>query len=121
MTMDGERDRRETFGSTPLPDEPTPDAEPLAKGIEPMLEEGPDRVAVKIGRQAGRTLYVGINADGKPMTAGPVTTDAEYFTVDVDLDSRVDRWTVEATALSVNGKAVLSSSTGDLVDQNRNR
>jgi hypothetical protein len=113
MKTEGQRDRRETFDSILLPHKPTPEAEPLAKGIELILEEGPGRAAVRIGRPSGPTIYVGINADGKPMTAGPVTTDARYFAVRVDRHGHLDHWTVEATALNVNGRAVFTRSTRD--------
>jgi hypothetical protein len=113
MKMDGQRDRRETFDSILLLHRPTADGESLARGIELMLEDGADRVAVKIGRLTGQTLYVGINADGKPMTAGPVTTDAKCFLVVVGRAGHIDNWTVDANMLSVGGKAVVTSCTRD--------
>ena len=104
MKLDGTRDRQETFDSVLRPHTPLEDAAPLAKGIRLLLNEGTDRAAVAIETAPGQVRYAGINADGKPLTAGPVQTDAKAFSVTVGPDGAVAHWLVEGTTLNVDGK-----------------
>jgi hypothetical protein len=106
MKLDGSRDRQETFDSVLRPHTPREDAEPLAKGIRVLLDEGTDRAVVGIEAAPGHIRYAGINADGKPLTAGPIQTDAKAFSVTVGPAGAVAHWLVEATTLNVDSKTV---------------
>jgi hypothetical protein len=110
MKLDGTRDRQETFDSVLWPHTPLEDAAPLAKGIRLLLDEGTDRAVVAIETAPGQVRYAGINADGKPLTAGPIQTDAKAFSVTVGPDGAVAHWLVEATTLNVDGKNALRAA-----------
>jgi hypothetical protein len=71
-----------------------------------LLDEGTDRAVVAIETAPGQVRYAGINADGKPLTAGPIQTDAKVFSVTVGPNGAVAHWLVEATMLNVDGKRV---------------
>jgi hypothetical protein len=94
-----------TFDSLLLPHAPTPDYAELAAGISSLLDEGPERAAVRATLADGSTLYLGINAEGQPLQAGPVQTDARCFVVCVGPEGATDFWAVEATHLQVEGGA----------------
>jgi hypothetical protein len=106
MKLDGTRDRQETFDSVLRPHTPLEDATPLARCVRLLLDEGTDRAVIAIETAPGQVRYVGINAEGKPMTAGPIQTDAKVFSVTVGPDQAVAHWLVEATTLHVEGKRV---------------
>jgi len=98
--------QRHTFDSILLPHNPVQDATPLAKGIQSLLDDGPDRAVVQIKTPDGQSLYVGINADGRPLKAGPIATDAKVFAVTVEGGQVTSHWQVEGTNLTVDGKTV---------------
>jgi hypothetical protein len=110
MNLDGTRDRQETFDSVLRPHTPLENATPLAKGIRLLLDEGPDRAVVAVETTPGQVRYAGINADGKPLTAGPIQTDAKVFSVTVGPAGAVAHWLVEATTLNVGGENALRAA-----------
>jgi len=109
--------QRHTFDSILLPHKPMQDATPLAEGIQSLLDDGPGRAVMQVKTPGGQTLYVGINAYGKPITAGPVTTDAKWFLVEVRSDGGAGYWLVEGTSLKVDGREVFTASERETVDK----
>ncbi len=94
-----------TFDSLLLPHKPTPEGGKLAEGIESLLDEGPDRAVLQASLADGSTMYVGVNAEGQPLQAGPIQTDAKYFVVFVGPEAACDYWAVEATELQIEGQS----------------
>ena len=109
--------RAQTFDSVLVPHRPMASAEPLARGIQSMLDAGPDRAVIKIEPRPGRTLYVGINRDGEPLTVGPVKTDARWFLLAMRNGRAAGHWVVEARQLTVGTTRVHSSPARQSVDE----
>ena len=85
------------------------DGAKLAEGFKSLLDEGPDRAVLQAPLADGSTMYVGINAEGKALQAGPISTDAKYFVVFVGPDKAVDYWAVDATKLEMEGQFTAQS------------
>jgi len=108
--------KRETFSTVLLPHAPMADPARLAKGISSVVDADEGRAAVKITTPGGATLWVGINEKGRPLTAGPVATDAKSFLVRQDAGRTLTYWLVEATSLKVDGKEVFAAPKRETVD-----
>jgi len=103
------------FSTVLLPHDPTDDATPLAEGINSLVQvEG--AAAVRVPAGAGVSLIAGFNDTGKPLTAGPVETDAKWFLVRMKGDTPSGHWVVDAKTLKVDGKDVHTSAEPKTVD-----
>jgi hypothetical protein len=96
------------FSTVLVPHPPTADASALAQGIESVLDTG-DAGVLKLADGHDQTLWVGINDVGRPLQAGPITTDAKWFVVRTGPVDVAAYWLIDATRLTVNGREVFSA------------
>lgn len=109
QTVDWKGGGTATFDSLLLPHKPTAEGGKLAEGIKSLLDEGPGRAVIQALLADGSTMYVGINAEGKALQAGPIQTDAKCFVVFAGPGQALDYWAVEATKLQVEGQSTAQS------------
>lgn len=100
------------FSSTLTPHVPMPDCSSLAKAFQTILDT-PQSNVIQINLTKTRAMYLGINDNGDAVQAGPVTTDAKRFLVDVDSDKGTQFWVLEATNLSVSNQQLFTSAQRD--------
>lgn len=98
-----------TSSSLLIPHAPEADSTARAAAYNAVLDAGGSSV-IRVDQAGGSSLYVGINDAGNSITAGPISTNARWFVVEVLNNAPTRYWVIEGTQLSVNGTPAWSSA-----------
>jgi len=112
--------RPQHFSSLLVPHPPTPNASALADGIEPVLDTD-DAAVLKLADGRAGTLWAGINDSGRHLQAGPIATDARWFTVRTGPNGVAAYWLIDATRLTFHGREVFSAADRRTVNEGATR
>lgn len=103
------------FSTVLLPHAPTDDASALAEGVRALVDTE-EATVLEVGGP-GEERWAGTNDGGQVLQAGPLTTDARWFTVRRAVDGTLTYWLADATQLQVEGRAIFSAPERRTVEE----